>query len=134
MNKLITLSNEASDKCDSESECLSFSQHMTVTGEMWSKHLNRTAALMSDDSHRSDLHNTRQWQPTVVFTTEATSMVEEQQAYAMENQTVLRYPQYHFEFVTNHHDVTPGSGFIRHVGTSFVSSYIDPCSRSLTSS
>ena len=106
---------QASDKCDSESECLSFSQHMTVTGEMWSKHLNRTGEWNVDLNPTDD---DLRWQPTVVFTTEATSMMEEQKAFVAENQTVSRYPQYNFQYMTNHHDVTPDSGFIRHVGTS----------------
>ena len=105
----------ASDKCDSESECLSFSQHMTVTGEMWSKHLNRTGGWTTDSNIMH--HDELSWQPTVVFTTEATSMIQEQKEYVAANQTVSRYPQYSFQYMTNHHDVTPDSGFMRHVGT-----------------
>ena len=107
----------ASDKCDSESECLSFSQHMTVTGEMWEKHLNRTGEWNVAESHGT--HQELRWaQPTVVFTTEATSMMEEQKEYVSTNQTVSRYPLYDFQYMTNHHDVIPDSGFMRHVGTS----------------
>lgn len=90
---------------------------MTVTGEMWEKHLNRTTGRWNVDSNPTT-HNELQWRPTVVFTTEATSMIKEQKDYASDNQTVSRYPQYNFQYMTNHHDVTPDSGFIRFVGTS----------------
>ena len=90
---------------------------MTVTGEMWGKHLNRTTGGWNIDSNPT-YDAELQWQPTVVFTTEATSMIKEQKDYAADNQTVSRYPQYNFQYMTNHHDVTPDSGFIRHVGTS----------------
>ena len=91
---------------------------MTVTGEMWEKHLNRTTGggwNIVDPAAQQ--HNELRWQPTVVFTTEATSMIEEQKVYSADNQTDSRYPQYNFQYMTNHHDVTPDSGFIRNVGT-----------------
>jgi hypothetical protein len=88
---------------------------MTVTGELWEKHLNRTRGWNVSTSPN---HNELQWQPTVVFTTEASSMIKEQKEYVADNQTVSRYPQYNFQYMTNHHDVTPDSGFIRFVGTS----------------
>ena len=97
----------ASDKCDRESECLTFSQHMTVAGEMWQRHLNRSIHLKDSEYH---MH---QVQPTIVFTTEATSMVDEQKAFVTEKQVVTRYPDFTFNFVTNHHDVTPNSGFMK---------------------
>jgi hypothetical protein len=89
---------------------------MTVTGEMWGKHLNHTSGWTASA-------NTNAYQPTVVFTTEATSMIEEQKAYVATNQTVSRYPQFNFQYMTNHHDVTPDSGFIRYVGTFLCFSY-----------
>lgn len=91
----------ASDKCKGESECLSFDQHMQVTSQMWQIHQNLTDAKVH---------------PTVVFTTEATSMVAEQKAFVAENRTHL-YP-FHFNFVTNTHDVTPDSGFMKDIGKS----------------
>jgi hypothetical protein len=87
---------------------------MTVTGEMWEKHLNRTRSTTDSNA----IHQELSWQPTVVFTTEATSVIEEQKEYVATNQSVTRYPQFNFQYMTNHHDVTPDSGFIRHVGTS----------------
>lgn len=92
----------ASDKCLGESECLTFDEHMTVVGEMWERHLNDTA----DDS--TDV--------TVVFTTEATSVVEEQHAFVKEQRRVARYPYLNFSFLTNEHDVTPNSGFMKDIG------------------
>ena len=92
----------ASDKCDAESECLTFTEHMTVAGEMWERHLNRT--IHDDHDH---LH------PTIVFTTEAINMVTAQKAFVSENRGVARYPDFQFNFITNPHDVTPNSGFIK---------------------
>jgi hypothetical protein len=103
---------------------------MTVTGEMWEKHLNRTnnSTRMIDNHNKDNYFNRLQeQQPTVIFTTEATSMVEEHNAYVAENQTVLRYPYFQFHFMTNHHDVTPNSGFMRSVGEStIISSFSTP--------
>ena len=101
------MSYSASDKCDKESECLSFRQHMTVAAEMWGKHLDRTTIVNSNEHLNHDVA------PSIIFTTEATSMVEEQKLFVTENQTVLRYPYFRFSFITNQHDVTPNSGFLR---------------------
>jgi hypothetical protein len=89
----------ASDKCERESECLSFDQHMQVASDMWQKHAKKSGLEVD---------------PTVVFTTEATSMVEEQKAFVARNDT-QRYP-FNFEFVTNTKDVTPDSGFMKKIG------------------
>jgi hypothetical protein len=89
----------ASDKCDGESECLSFDQHMQVASDMWQKHAKKSGIEVD---------------PTVVFTTEATSMVEEQKAFVAQNET-QRYP-FNFNFVTNTKDVTPDSGFMKEIG------------------
>jgi hypothetical protein len=72
---------------------------MQVVSEMWLEHQN-----MSDISVP----------PTVVFTSEATSMVKELETFVAENRT-LKYP-FKFEFVTNGKDVTPDSGFMRDIG------------------
>lgn len=78
---------------------------MIVAGEMWEKHLNHTFNLRDDEYHDH-------LQPTIIFTTEATSMVDEQKAFTAEKQMVSRYPDFTFNFITNHHDVTPNSGFM----------------------
>ena len=67
---------------------------MVVVAETWNKHLNETGG---------SLH------PTVVFTTEAKGMVEEQKAWNEQSQS-------HYNFVTNTRDLLPDSGFMRHVG------------------
>ena len=74
---------------------------MQVTSAMWQKHI--------------DQGNQQRVDPTVVFTTEATSMVKEQQAFVSEGGE-QRHP-FHFEFVTNSKDVTPDSGFMKDIGT-----------------
>lgn len=79
---------------------------MTVAGEMWKKHLIGTIDTNDDESKMHRLH------PTIIFTTEATSIVEEQKAFVTENQVVSRYPDLRFNFITNQHDVTPNSGFM----------------------
>jgi hypothetical protein len=93
----------ASDKCKGESECLTFEEHMTVVGDMWERHLNDTF-----DENITDI--------TIVFTTEATSVVKEQQVFAAEQRRVARYPHLKFSFLTNEHDVTPNSGFMKDIG------------------
>jgi hypothetical protein len=72
---------------------------MQVASDMWQKHAKKSGLQID---------------PTVVFTTEATSMVEEQKAFVAQNQT-QRYP-FNFEFVTNTKDVTPDSGFMKEIG------------------
>jgi hypothetical protein len=79
---------------------------MIVVGELWQKHLNQSV-LLNDGEYQK-----HQLEPTIVFTTEATSMVDEQKAFVTEGQVVSRYPAYTFNFITNHHDVTPNSGFM----------------------
>lgn len=74
-----------------------------MVGEMWQRHLNAT----SDDT--TDI--------TIVFTSEASSIVEEQQAFVAEQRRVSRYPSFRFSFLTNEHDVTPDSGFMKDIGT-----------------
>jgi hypothetical protein len=103
---LLFLNFSASDKCDVESECLSFSQHMTVAGEMWEKHFSHSGDVSGIDFHK------HRFQPTVVFTTEATDMLDEQKNFVSTNQVVSRYPEYNFSFITNHHDVSQNSGSI----------------------
>lgn len=89
----------ASDKCEGESECLSFDQHMQVASDMWQRHSNLTSTV----AH-----------PTVVFTTESKNMVKEQQAFVAENGE-QKYP-FNFDFVTNTQDATPDSGFMNDIG------------------
>jgi hypothetical protein len=80
---------------------------MIVAGEMWEKHLNNTF-FINDNEHQEHHH----LQPTIVFTTEATSMVDEQKAFENGNKRVSRYPKFTFNYMTNRHDVTPNSGFM----------------------
>ena len=90
---------KASDKCHGESECLSFAEHMMALTQTWKRHLNETGGS----------HN-----PTVVFTTEAKGVVEEQQAW-VKNNAQAQSP-FDFDFVTNARDLLPDTGFMRHVG------------------
>jgi hypothetical protein len=85
----------ASDKCNYESDCLSFGQQMQVTSQQWQKHQNSTGTTAN---------------PTVVFTTESKRVVEEQQLFVA-NDEQKNFP-FLFKFVTNAQDVTPDSGFI----------------------
>lgn len=94
----------ASDKCKYESECLSFGDHMRATTQLWGRHLNKT-----EGGHYSRQH------PTVVFTTEAKSMVEEQQSWVKENEPSNKLPV-QFDFVVNEQDILPDSGFIKDIG------------------
>jgi hypothetical protein len=74
---------------------------MQVTSAIWQKHI--------DTSDKKPLV-----QPTVVFTTEATSMVKEQQAFVTEHGEE-KFP-FQFNFVTNTQDITPDSGFMKDIG------------------
>ena len=73
---------------------------MQVTSNLWQKHIEATGQKVD---------------PTVVFTTEATGMVKEQQSFVAENGQ-RKYP-FKFNFVTNTEDVTPDSGFMKDIGT-----------------
>jgi hypothetical protein len=75
---------------------------MTVTGEMWQTHMNKTGIQFTE--------------PTVVFTTEATGMVQEQQSFVSENRQIPGYPFFNFKYITNTHDVSPNSGFMKDIG------------------
>jgi len=96
----------ASDKCKYESDCLSFEEHMIVTNDFWGRHAKATGISSSN-----------QQRPTVVFTTEAETMMQEQQAW-VEGSKHENSP-FEFDFVTNSRDLLPGSGFIKHVGAYF---------------
>lgn len=78
---------------------------MQVTSSLWQKHLNFTTGGT----------NTNKNYPTVVFTTESTSMVKEQEAF-VSNRSRTKFP-FEFNFVTNTKDVTPDSGFMKDIGT-----------------
>jgi len=73
---------------------------MTVTSDFWKHHLNETNAR----------HN-----PTIVFTTEAKSMMAEQKAWVANKEQDERL--YAFTFVTNDRDLLPDTGFIKEVCT-----------------
>jgi len=72
---------------------------MTITNDLWNRHLNHTEAVFHT--------------PTVLFTTEAESMVQEQRAWVNSNGPD-RLP-HKFDFVTNEKDMLPGSGFMKDV-------------------
>jgi hypothetical protein len=91
----------ASDKCIGESECLSFYQHMEATTLLWQEHQNATGTNNSN--------------PAVVFTTEATGMVREQQDFARNTSLQRRDFNLSFSFLTNDKDVTPDSGFVNDI-------------------
>ena len=86
----------ASDKCKGESDCLSFNQHMEVVSQYWRDYQKLSGTTVD---------------PVVVFTTEATSMVAEQQAFVANETLQATYP-YRFTFIANTKDVTPDTGFI----------------------
>jgi hypothetical protein len=78
----------ASEKCNAESECLSFDQHMQVAADLWQGQQNATGAIVN---------------PTVIFSTESTQMVHDQQAFVAENRQA-RYP-FNFSFVRDERDL-----------------------------
>jgi len=79
---------------------------MTVTTDLWGRHAKATGISSSDNNQQN---------PTVVFTTEAKEMMQEQQAW-LEGDKHADSP-FEFDFVTHSRDLLTGSGFIKHVGT-----------------
>jgi hypothetical protein len=96
----IGLPIRASDKCHKESECLTFDQHMQVTSDIWSKHLNATGQTGKD------------LKPAIIFTTESNSVAEQQIDFAGSEERQSKYP-HRFQFITNTKDVTPGTGLLK---------------------
>lgn len=90
-----------SDKCNGESECISFDQHMQVITNEWKKH-----------QKRMGFKNTN---PTIVFTTESKNVVEEQQTFVAKERE--KSHPFRFEFVMNTQDVHPDSGFVKDIRT-----------------
>ena len=75
---------------------------MQVTSALWQNHVENGSSELSKID------------PTVVFTTESTSVVKEQQTFVAENGEA-KFP-FKFEFITNTKDVTPDSGFMKDIG------------------
>ena len=75
---------------------------MEVTSALWQSHIN------------GGNNKLRAVDPTVVFTTESTSVVKEQQAFVTDKGDA-KFP-FKFDFVTNTKDVTPDSGFMKDIG------------------
>ena len=96
----------ASDKCDTESECLSFAQSLRAVEGHWKEHLNSTGTEMDNPID-----------PTIVFTTESKNIVREYLNFSKSNETLTSIP---FSFITNKHDVTPDSGALFQLNESVV--------------
>ena len=79
---------------------------MLITTDVWSRFVNDTGTKS---------------QPTVVFTTEAKSMMKEQTAWIKQNEQFKS--GYDFDFLTNGRDILPGSGFMKSVGKNEISSF-----------
>ena len=107
----IGLPIRASDKCHRESECLSFEEHMQVTTSMWAKHLNYLNATAKHDDQLLSKS------PSIIFTTEAKNVLEEQQRFSANETRQAVYP-YRYRFVTNTKDIMPGTGKLKNAGSS----------------
>jgi hypothetical protein len=83
----------ASDKCISESECLTFDQHMDATIKAWDKYDKKMQVGKA---------------PFIIFTTESKQMVRHQRVFVNQTLPSQSFPKY--RFVTNEYDVTPDSG------------------------
>ena len=79
---------------------------MLITTDVWSRFVNDTGTKS---------------QPTVVFTTEAKSMMKEQTTWIKQNEQFKS--GYDFDFLTNGRDILPGSGFMKSVGKNEISSF-----------
>jgi hypothetical protein len=87
----------ASDKCKGESECLSFPENMQMAAHFWDKYLQAHSLPPTD--------------PTIIFTTESTSVVQDQITFVTNATWREKYP-YQPRFITNAQDVTPDTGFV----------------------
>ncbi|GKY98095.1 hypothetical protein MPSEU_000767300 [Mayamaea pseudoterrestris] len=88
----------ASDKCEGESECLSFQEHIQATHLVWDK--------FSQFQQRPSSIT-----PSLLFTTESTAMVREQRNFSDS------HPNFTFRIASNIHDVTPDSGLSTQVSS-----------------
>lgn len=84
-----TISLLASDKCEHESECLSFEQHV------------QAAALNLHGFARTET------KPTILFTSESKEMVQAFRSFTGNKSLSMKYP---FRFLTNNRDNNPDSG------------------------
>ena len=95
----------ASDKCDKESECLTFYDHMKVASLEWR-------------DYRKKLSQHPSIPVPVIFTTESSAMVKELEAF-QSNTTFQQKLPYNYSFYTNEADVTPDTGFFSERSYSF---------------
>jgi hypothetical protein len=108
----IGLPIRASDKCGTESECLSFQQHVQAATELWRAAYNvtkdRTESISAADD--SLLPST-----SIVLTTESQQILREYEEAVNSNGTFSNAP---FQFVTNHLDVAQDTGYLEELDTS----------------
>jgi hypothetical protein len=90
----------ASDKCNGESECLSFPQYMSAVSKIWTK--------------RSNARLESQPETNIVVTTESQRVLRELEEFAS-NDTLRKSVPFPFRFVTNHRDVAQDTGYLEHI-------------------
>lgn len=78
---------------------------MQAAAEAWNKHSNDAKPVVATTRN-----------PTILFTTESREVVEAQKQFILANHSSPFYQQYNlsFDFVVNHHDVTPDTGYLPH--------------------
>jgi hypothetical protein len=96
-----------SDKCNLESECLSFDKHMLAAFDEWESQLGRP-------------YNATK--PYVMFTTESSSLINDQKNYVTQRKQQSSPLEDEVRFATNIHDVAPNSGR----GVKYAKDQVDP--------
>jgi hypothetical protein len=119
---LVYYSATASDKCNGESECMSFEHYIRAAEQLWIPHLlaNNRGGRGGDDqdsnhhnasssSSSSRMATTRT--TTILVTTESRAVLQEQEAF-LAKYDMQRDFAFPFRIVNNRHDVMQGTGFI----------------------
>jgi hypothetical protein len=111
LNDLLTLfCCAASDKCDRESECLSFHDHLKATSSLLHRH---HGMRWPNRRHGQQLNHSSEGKEgaTLIVTTESLAVVDEIDRFKA-NETAQSILPYVFHILTNEQDVTPDTGYI----------------------
>ncbi|KAI2488789.1 hypothetical protein MHU86_25843 [Fragilaria crotonensis] len=92
----------ASDKCLTESECLSFPQYMKVMGQTWTTH----QQAISQSAAASGVTNLTL---SIVLTSESQSVLRDMESFES-NETIRQNVPFMYQFITNDHDVMQSTG------------------------
>ena len=104
-NLALGLPIRASDKCKSESECLTFEKYMTLMGRIW---MNGQDEMLSYTSGANETQLTGPSNATIIVTSESQEIAAEQKKY--ESEGIGRHLPFAFQIVNNRYDRMQGTG------------------------